>query len=72
MFIPLRMVSSRDRRSLAPLVFAILTLLFVGAYPLRAYTDPGTGLLMWQLAGAFFVGCLYHARKILIRLRKRK
>ena len=63
---------SGDRHRSAHLFLAILTLLFVAAYPLRAYTDPGTGLLMWQLAGAFFVGCLYHARKILIRLRKRK
>jgi len=39
---------------------------------LALYTDPGSGLLMWQLAGAFFVGCLYHVRKFLIRIRKRK
>jgi len=36
------------------------------------YTDPGSGLLIWQLAGAFFVGCLYHLRKFLTRVRNRK
>jgi hypothetical protein len=36
------------------------------------YADPGSGLLIWQIVGAFFLGCLYQVRKLLIRLRKRK
>lgn len=55
-----------------PLLTALLAILFVGALPLKAYTDPGSGLLIWQMAGAFFVGCVYQLRKFLIRLRKRK
>lgn len=54
------------------LLWGILLLLFVLALPLGAYTDPGSGLLIWQMAGAFFVGCLYQVRKFLIRFRKRK
>jgi hypothetical protein len=62
-----------ERASRSDALFAgLLALLFVGALPLRAYTDPGSGLLIWQMAGAFFVGCVYQLRKFLIRLRKRK
>ena len=50
----------------------VLALLVVAVMPLHAYTDPGSGLLIWQVVGAFFVGCLYQVRKFLIRLRKRK
>ncbi len=52
--------------------FRLAALMFIAAVPLQAYTDPGSGLLMWQLAGAFFVGCVYQVRKLLIRFRKRK
>jgi hypothetical protein len=44
--------------------------------PLRAalllYADPGSGLLLWQLAGAFFLGIVYQVRKFFGRNRKPK
>ena len=41
----------------------VLTLLIFFEAPLKAYADPGSGLLLWQLAGAFFLGLIYHVRK---------
>jgi len=37
--------------------------------PASAYTNPGAGLLIWQLGVAMFVGMLYQARKL---FRRRK
>ena len=54
------------------LPYRVLALLIVAAVPLQAYMDPGSGMLIWQLAGAFFVVCMYQARKLLIRFRNRK
>ena len=33
-----------------------------------AYTDPGTGLLLWQMLVAFFVGAGFYYRKGIERL----
>lgn len=30
----------------------------------HAYTDPGSGLLLWQLLGSFFIGLLFYIRRI--------
>lgn len=62
----------RDRRRTAGPVFCLMALMIVMVAPLRAYTDPGSGLLIWQIVGAFFVGCVYQVRKFLIRIRKKK
>ncbi len=51
--------------------FRILTLLIFLEAPLRAYADPGSGLLLWQLAGAFFLGLVYQVRKFFGRGRKK-
>jgi len=56
----------------AHIVPRVVALLLVAAFPLKAYADPGSGLMIWQIAGAFFLGCLYQAQRFLIRLRKRK
>jgi hypothetical protein len=56
----------------APLVLRVLVLLLTAAVPAKAYMDPGSGQLIWQVAGAFFLGCLYQVRKLLIRFRKGK
>jgi hypothetical protein len=37
--------------------------------PLKAYADPGSGLLMWQLLGAFIIGAGYQVRRLVIKLR---
>ena len=44
-------------------MFRVVTLMVFLEAPLKAYADPGSGLLLWQLAGAFFLGLVYHVRK---------
>jgi uncharacterized membrane protein YgdD (TMEM256/DUF423 family) len=56
----------------AYLVFRALALLIVAAVPLRAYADPGSGWMLWQIGGAAFLGFIYQVRKLVTRLRKRK
>jgi hypothetical protein len=34
------------------------------AMPLYGYSDPGSGLLLWQMLGAAFVGGLFYVRRI--------
>jgi hypothetical protein len=44
----------------------ILAVLALGAITVReanAYTDPGTGALLWQMMAAGFVGVLFYLRK---------
>lgn len=46
---------------------SIMTLLFLLAAieaPAFAYGDPGTGLLLWQLAGAALLGVMFRLRRI--------
>jgi hypothetical protein len=38
--------------------------------PASAYTNPGAGLLIWQLGVAVFVGIMYQVRKLFLRGRK--
>ena len=45
------------------MIVAYLCLLFpVNAH---AYSDPGSGLMLWQLAASFFVGLLFYIKRIL-------
>jgi hypothetical protein len=53
------------------LLLKILILMVFLEAPLKAYADPGSGLLLWQLAGAFFLGLIYQVRKFFSR-RKTK
>jgi hypothetical protein len=64
--------SSRSYRPPPNAFYRALTLLVFLEIPLRAYADPGSGLLLWQVAGAFFIGVLYQVRKFFGRLRKKK
>ena len=34
------------------------------AMPLYGYSDPGSGLLLWQMLGAAFVGGLFYVRRL--------
>jgi len=45
----------------------LILVLLVAPGALRAYTDPGSGLLIWQIVGAFFAGGLYQLRKFFRR-----
>ena len=62
----------RSNSQSAHLLSRVVVLLLVAALPLKAYADPGSGIMLWQLGGAFLFGCLYHVRKFLIRFRKGK
>ena len=39
---------------------------------IQAYTDPGSGALIWQMAVAGFVGSLFYVRRFVSWLRGRK
>jgi len=52
-----------SRQSASNLALRALTLAIFLEIPLKAYADPGSGLLLWQVAGAFFVGLVYQVRK---------
>jgi hypothetical protein len=67
------MTNSRYSDANSPdLLLRVVVLLLVVAFPLKAYADPGSGMMVWQIAGAFFLGCVYQVRKFLIRFRKDK
>jgi hypothetical protein len=34
------------------------------ALPAYGYTDPGSGLMLWQILGAMFFGLMFYARKV--------
>jgi hypothetical protein len=51
---------------------AAMVLMIFGEIPLKAYADPGSGLLVWQIVGAFFVGSAWQIRRFFSRVRKRK
>jgi hypothetical protein len=40
--------------------------------PASAYADPGSGLLLWQVAGAAFVGFMFQIRRLTGWFRSRK
>jgi type IV secretory pathway TrbD component len=65
---PLGILTVGPRR----LSIALSTLLVFLEIPLKAYADPGSGLLLWQVAGAFFLGVVYQIRKFFSRNRKNK
>ena len=65
-------VARRTYRPSANTILRIATLLVFLETPLKAYADPGSGLLLWQVAGAFFLGMLYQVRKFFGRLRKKR
>ena len=44
------------------LVVLYLCLLFPASA--HAYSDPGSGVMLWQLTASFFVGLLFYLRKI--------
>lgn len=51
---------------------AALILMIFAEVPLKAYADPGSGLLVWQIVGAFFVGSAWQIRRFFSRVRRRK
>ena len=64
--------ASRPYRPSPNAVGRVLALLVFLEIPLKAYADPGSGLLLWQIAGAFVMGVLFQVRQFFSRLRKKK
>ncbi len=54
---------ARRVRSLAGSVLTLLLLVCAAEREARAYTDPGSGALLWQMLVAGFVGGLFYLRK---------
>jgi hypothetical protein len=50
----------------------IVLLSFATEREAHAYTDPGTGALIWQALVAGFVGLAYYFRRFAYKLRRRK
>jgi hypothetical protein len=48
----------------SPIFCLCLLLLFATAQEARAYTDPGSGALIWQMLVAGFLGLLFYFRRI--------
>jgi hypothetical protein len=61
------------RRPLSTILLAILLLVFFEREA-RAYADPGSGALLWQILVAGFMGALFYARRVFgwIRGKSRK
>ncbi len=49
----------------------LLLLLAASERSLKAYADPGSGALIWQVLVAGLIGGLYYARKIVAFFRKK-
>jgi hypothetical protein len=65
----------RDRRpktAVLRTLLVCLALLVAMEREAQAYTDPGTGALLWQLLVAGLVGCLFYFRKITSWFKGRK
>jgi len=63
---------SLDRIRLARCLLLALALLSAAEVPADAYTDPGSGALLWQILVAGFVGALFYVRKIASWLKGKK
>jgi hypothetical protein len=60
------------RRNLSVRLLVILLFALVAAEaPLKAYTDPGSGIMIWQILAAGAVGMLFQVRKIKAWIRSR-
>ena len=71
--------SSPDKTSLAKWLkrtaraLPLLILLLIAAErEARAYTDPGTGALLWQMLAAGFVGLMFYTRKFTTWFKARR
>jgi hypothetical protein len=54
-------------------VIGVVAMLMIGTVrPAQAYTDPGTGALIWQTMAAAFVAVLFYFRKVMFWFKNRK
>jgi len=50
----------------------LVLLLLASEREARAYTDPGSGALIWQMLVAGFVGAAFHFRKFTSWLKRKR
>ncbi len=50
----------------------LLFLVLASERPLKAYADPGSGALIWQVLVAAMIGVLYYARKVVAFFRGKR
>ena len=60
------------RGSFLSLPWPVLLLGFALAQPAMAYTDPGSGALLWQVIASAFIAVLFYFRKILTWVRRKR
>jgi hypothetical protein len=64
---------STARRQTAFGIFILLAIVFFGsAREAQAYTDPGSGVLIWQMLIAGFVGAMFYFRRFVSWIKGRK
>jgi hypothetical protein len=49
--------------------FFLLSFFLFKSFGLLLYTDPGSGLLIWQMLAAFFVGSLFYVTVAFRRIK---
>ena len=59
-----------NRNSSFVMLGAMVIILIAGVTPAHAYTDPGTGALIWQMLIAASVGVMFYARRALNWVRE--
>ena len=65
---PAKLLLNRPLRA----IFLITLAMFATEHEARAYTDPGTGALIWQMLVAGIVGVGFYFRRITGWFRNRK
>ncbi len=63
--------TSTYRRGIPSVLLLLVILAFATEREARAYTDPGSGALIWQMLVAGFVGVMFYFRRFLGWFRKK-
>jgi hypothetical protein len=61
--------------SVARLAYSLMLLIFASSFVVQqanAYTDPGSGALIWQALMAGGVGLLFYIRKFIAKIRPQR
>ena len=53
-------------------ILLAVVLAFGSETELRAYTDPGSGALIWQMLVAGFVGSMFYARRFTSWIKRKR
>jgi hypothetical protein len=56
----------------ASTIFGVLLFMLASERPAHAYTDPGSGMLIWQGLVAAFLGASFYFRKFFFKLFGKK